>query len=62
MEIQEQKITLRKLIASEGKVLRLKEITKDQDGKEIPGQLAKIVYLAVNESADDYEEIDEVKE
>lgn len=59
MEIQSKQIKLRKLIASEGKVLREKQIQYDEEGKEIPRQTFKEIYLAVNANPDLYEEINE---
>lgn len=56
MEIQTQEVILRKLIASEGKIIVSK--TKDEDGK--PSISAKEVYLAKGASEDDFEEVDEV--
>lgn len=58
MEIIETK--LKKLIASEGKILVPKTKEYDEDGNEIPRQGAKIIYLAINASENDYEEIDEI--
>ncbi len=60
MEIQSKKVELRKLVASQGKVLREKQIQCDEEGKEIPRQTFKEIYLAVNASPDLYEEINEV--
>lgn len=59
MEIQSKQVELRKLVASEGKVLREKEIQYDEEGKEIPRDTFKEVYLASTASSDLYEEIDE---
>lgn len=59
MEIIETK--LKKLIASEGKLLVPKTINYDEDGNEIPRQGAKVVYLAISASENDYEEIEEIK-
>ena len=59
MEIIETK--LKKLIASEGILLVPKTINYDEDGNEIPRQGAKVVYLAINASENDYEEIEEIK-
>lgn len=59
MEIIETK--LKKLIASEGKLLVPKNIDYDEDGNEIPRQGAKVVYLAINGNENDYEEIEEIK-
>lgn len=59
MEIQSKQVELRKLVASEGKVLREKQVQYDEEGKETPRQTFKEIYLAVNASSDLYEEIDE---
>ena len=59
MEIIETK--LKKLVASEGKVLVPKHIDFDEFGNEIPRQGAKVIFLAINGSENDYEEIDEVE-
>ena len=56
------KTELKKLIASEGKVIVHKEIQFDEEGNEIPRDGSKIIYLAINDSEDNYEEIDEVIE
>lgn len=58
MEIIETK--LKKLIASEGKLLVPKTIEFDEEGNEIPREGAKVVYLAINGSENDYEEIEGV--
>lgn len=57
MEIIKTKLT--KLIAGEGKVIVPKEIQFDEEGNEIPREGSKIIYLAINDSEDNYEEIDE---
>ena len=57
MEIIKTKLT--KLIASEGKVIVPKEIQYDEEGNEMPREGSKIIYLAINDSEDNYEEIDE---
>ena len=57
MELQGNK--LKKLIASEGKVIVLKQKEYDEEGNEIPRYQSKVVYLAINDSEDNYEEIDE---
>ena len=49
---------LRKLIASEGKLLVHKEIQYDEEGNEIPREGAKVIYLAINANENDYEEIE----
>lgn len=58
MELQETQVTLRKLVASEGKIIVSK--TVDEEGN--PVVKAKELYLAVGDSEDNYEEIDEVVE
>lgn len=55
MEVHEKQVTLTKIIASEGKILVSK--SKDKEGKYVVK--AKEIYLAVGDSADNYEEIDE---
>ena len=55
------KTELKKLIASEGKVIIPKEIQYDEEGNEIPREGSKIIYLAINDSEDNYEEIDEIQ-
>ena len=57
MEIVETK--LKKLIASEGKLLVHKEIQYDEEGKELPREGSKVIYLAINSNENDYEEINE---
>lgn len=49
----------KKLVAGKGKVIVLKQKEYDEEGKEIPRHQSKIVYLAINDSEDNYEEIDE---
>lgn len=56
------KIEVRKLVASEGKVLVHKEKQYDEEGNEIKQEGVKIIYLAKNSNPDDYIEIDEVEE
>lgn len=57
------KIEVRKLVASEGKILVNKDPQYDEEGNEIPREGSKIVYLAKNSNPEDYIEIDEeVKE
>lgn len=56
MRIQTQEVTLRKLIASKGKVI----VSKSRDEDDNPVIIAKEVYLAEGASEDDFEEIDEV--
>ena len=59
MELQGNK--LKKLIAGEGKVLVRKDWVQeyDEENNPIPRDKSKIIYLAINDSADNYEEIDE---
>ena len=56
MRIQTQEVTLRKLIATKGKVI----VSKSRDEDDNPVIIAKEVYLAEGASEDDFEEIDEV--
>lgn len=58
MQIQEKQVILRKLVASEGKILVSK--TLDEDGN--PTVRSKEIYLACGASENDFEEIDEVTE
>ncbi len=58
MQIQEKQVILRKLVASEGKILVSK--TLDEDGN--PTVRSKEIYLADGASENDFEEIDEVTE
>lgn len=55
MQVQTQEVTLRKLIASEGKIIVSK--SKDEDGKPVIS--AKEVYLAQGATENDFEEINE---
>lgn len=59
MKLEEKTVILRKIIASEGKVLRTKRIEFDEEGNEIPRDTSKEIYLAINDSEENYEEIDE---
>ena len=56
MKIEEKQVTLRKLVASEGKILVSK--TKDEETGE-PTVKAKEIYLANGSSGDDFEKINE---
>lgn len=58
MELQEKQVTLRKLVANEGKII----VSKSLDEEGNPVVKAKEIYLAVGDSEDNYEEIDEVVE
>lgn len=53
MKVQEKQVILRKLTASEGKILVSKSL--DEEGK--PVVKAKEIYLAVGDTKDNYEEI-----
>jgi hypothetical protein len=55
MVLEEKQVVLRKLTASEGKILVSK--TKDEEGN--PVVMSKEIYLAVGDSAENYEEIEE---
>ena len=57
MKIVETK--LKKLIATEGKIIVPKEIQFDEEGNEIPKEGAKVIYLAINDNEENYEEVDE---
>ena len=59
MEIQEKKVTLRKLTASEGKVIISKETQTDENGNEVPLVRAKEVYLGKADSEENYLEVEE---
>ena len=58
MQLQEKQIILRKLVASEGKILVSK--TLDEEGN--PTVKSKEIYLADGASENDFEEIDEIVE
>ena len=58
MQLQEKQVTLRKLVASEGKILVSK--TLDEEGN--PTVRSKEIYLADGASEKDFEEIDEATE
>lgn len=59
MKLEEKQVILRKLEAGEGKVLRQKRIDYDEEGNEIERTTSKVIYLADNDTTDNYEEIDE---
>ena len=58
MQLQEKQVILRKLVASEGKILVSK--TLDEEGN--PTVKSKEIYLADGASENDFEEIDEIIE
>lgn len=55
MLIENKQVTLRKLVASEGKILVSK--TLGEDGK--PTIQSKVIYLANAAKVEDFEEVDE---
>jgi len=59
MQLQESQVTLRRLVAEEGKVIVSKETQQNEEGQEVPVVRSKEIYLAKNESTDNYIEIDE---
>ena len=58
MILEEKQVTLRKLVASAGKILISK--TVDEEGN--PTVRSKEIYLASGASENDFEEIDEITE
>lgn len=63
MELKEEQVTLRKLTASEGKIIISKETQTDEEtGEEKPVVKSKEVYLGKFDSEDNYIEIDESEE
>ena len=58
MQLEEKQVTLRKLVASAGKVI----ISKILDEEGNPTVRAKEIYLANGASENDFEEIDENQE
>lgn len=59
MELQEKRVTLRKLTASEGKVIISKEMQTDENGNEVPLVRAKEIYLGKGDSKENYLEVKE---
>lgn len=53
------KVELRKLVASEGKVLINKNPQYDEEGNEIKQEGMKVIYLASTSNPDNYIEVDE---
>lgn len=53
-------IEVRKIIADEGKVFLITPETQDENGNVTPTETSKEIYLGVNDSAENYQEIDEV--
>lgn len=56
MVVEEKKVILRKLVASQGKVIISKTVNEDN---QKPTVIAKEIYLAEGANEDDYEEADE---
>lgn len=62
MELKEE-VTLRTLVASEGKIIISKEtMTDEETGEELPVIKAKTIHLGKHDSPDNYIEIDESEE
>ena len=55
MQVEEKQVILRKLVASEGKVIISKEL--NEEGK--PTLVSKEVYLGNGTNEDEFEEVDE---
>lgn len=63
MKLESEPVILRKLIASEGKIIISKETKIDEEtGKEVPVVKSKEIYLGKYDSEENYIEIDEVEE
>lgn len=63
MELKEEQVTLRKLTASEGKIIISKETKIDEEtGEEVPVIKSKKIYLGKHDSEENYIEIDEMEE
>ena len=60
MTMETQTVELRKIIADEGKVFLITPETQDENGNVTPAETSKEIYLGVNDSAENYPEIDEV--
>lgn len=60
MKLESEQVTLRKLIASEGKIIISRETQIDEEtGEEKPILKSKEVYLGKYDSEENYIEIDE---
>lgn len=60
MKLESEQVTLRKLIASEGKIIISRETQIDEEtGEEKPILKSKKVYLGKYDSEENYIEIDE---
>ena len=55
MKLEEKQVTLRKLVASEGKIL----VSKSLDEEGNPVVKSKEIYLGIGDSEENYEEIDD---
>lgn len=55
MKLEEKQVTLRKLVASEGKTIISKQL--DEEGN--PTVMSKVVFLAEGANENDFEEVDE---
>lgn len=63
MKLEKEQVTLRTLIAEEGKVIISKETTiNEETGEKNPVTKAKKIYLGKNDSEENYTEIDESEE
>lgn len=61
--MQVEQIQLRKLVASEGKIIVSNSTHIDEEtGEEVPDVQGKVIYLGKNDSEENYEEIDFVEE
>lgn len=59
MELQEKNVKIRKLMAEEGKVIVSKETEKDENGNDVPVIKGKVIYLAKEDSEENYVEVEE---
>lgn len=63
MKLESEPVILRKLIASEGKIIVSKEMKiNEETGEEEPVVKSKEIYLGKYDSEENYIEIDEVEE
>ena len=63
MKLESEQVTLRKLTASEGKIIISKETTTDEEtGEEKPVVKSKEAYLGKYDSEENYIEVDESEE
>ncbi|MCI8410882.1 MAG: hypothetical protein HFJ40_00195 [Clostridia bacterium] len=59
MELQEKNVKIRKLTADENKIIISKETQKDENGNDVPVVKAKEIYLAKEDSEENYVEVEE---